>query len=144
MELTRIDHIGIAVADLDAAIERYTTAFGLAVVSIETNDDQGAREAMLLPATAGTASGIESYVQLFEPLGGDTPVGRFLARRGEGLHHIGYAVDDIESALQTLAAQGVQLIDTHPRPGARGTSIAFAHPRGLHGVLTELVQAAGA
>jgi methylmalonyl-CoA/ethylmalonyl-CoA epimerase len=83
-----------------------------------------------------------SYVQLLEPLGPDTPVGKFLARRGEGLHHIGYAVDDVRLAMETLAAQGVRVIDERPRHGSLGASIAFVHPKDMSGVLTELVQAA--
>jgi methylmalonyl-CoA/ethylmalonyl-CoA epimerase len=132
--LLRIDHVGIACRSLDAAIERYTSVFGLAVVSRETIDDQGVREAML--ATSGELS----YVQLLEPLGDDTPVGRFLARRGEGIHHVGYAVPDVVSALEAIAGQGVRLIDKRPRHGSMGASIAFLHPADLGGVLTELVQ----
>ncbi|HEY7261097.1 MAG TPA: methylmalonyl-CoA epimerase [Trebonia sp.] len=132
--LLRIDHVGIACRSLDAAIERYTSVFGLAVVSRETNDEQGVREAML--ATSGELS----YVQLLEPLGDDTPVGRFLARRGEGIHHVGYAVPDVVSALEAIGGRGVRLIDKRPRHGSMGASIAFLHPADLGGVLTELVQ----
>jgi methylmalonyl-CoA/ethylmalonyl-CoA epimerase len=132
--LLRIDHVGIACRSLDAAIERYTSVFGLAVVSRETNDEQGVREAML--ATSGELS----YVQLLEPLGDDTPVGRFLARRGEGIHHVGYAVPDVISALEAIGGRGVRLIDKRPRHGSMGASIAFLHPADLGGVLTELVQ----
>jgi methylmalonyl-CoA/ethylmalonyl-CoA epimerase len=140
--LRRIDHVGIAVRDLDIAIARYRISFGLQVVAVETNAEQGVREAMLAlddPAGAGLAA---SYVQLLEPLDDDTPVGRFLNRRGEGLHHVGYAVDDIATALDSLAGHGIELIDQRPRHGSLGASIAFAHPRDLSGVLTELVQAA--
>ncbi len=136
--LNRIDHVGIAVASLEAAIERYRDAFGLEVVAIATNTEQGVREAMLALGSGATTPA--SYVQLLEPLSDDTPVGRFLARRGEGLHHVGYAVDNISDELQTLATQGIELIDQRPRHGSMGASIAFLHPRGLHGVLTELVQ----
>lgn len=132
--LLRIDHVGIACRSLDAAIERYTSAFGLAVVSQETNAGQGVREAML-----ATSEG-SSYVQLLEPLGDDTPVGRFLARRGEGIHHVGYAVADVVAALETIGARGVRLVDKRPRHGSMGASIAFLHPADLGGVLTELVQ----
>jgi methylmalonyl-CoA/ethylmalonyl-CoA epimerase len=138
--LQRIDHVGIAVADLDAAIERYRDTFALDVVALETNTEQGVREAML--ALGAGATSPASYVQLLEPLGDDTPVGRFLARRGEGLHHIGYAVNDVAEELKYLTQQGIELIDQRPRHGSMGASIAFLHPRGLHGVLTELVQAA--
>ena len=132
--LLRIDHVGIACRSLDAAIERYTSVFGLAVVSRETNDEQGVREAML------ATSGEMSYVQLLEPLGDDTPVGRFLARRGEGIHHVGYAVPDVVLALEAIGGRGVRLIDKRPRHGSMGASIAFLHPADLGGVLTELVQ----
>ena len=135
--LLRIDHVGIACRSLEEAIERYSSVFGLAVVSRETNYEQGVREAML--ATAGESS----YVQLLEPLGDDTPVGRFLARRGEGIHHVGYAVADVVSALETIGGRGVRLIDRRPRHGSMGASIAFLHPADLGGVLTELVQPRG-
>jgi methylmalonyl-CoA/ethylmalonyl-CoA epimerase len=136
--LTRIDHVGIACRDLDAAIARYRSAFGLTVVSIEVNEPQGVREAML--DVSGSPAG-HSYVQLLEPLGPDTPVGRFLARRGEGLHHVGYGVADVTAALAAIGATGVRLIDERPRHGSMGAAIAFLHPADLGGVLTELVQA---
>lgn len=139
--LTRIDHVGIAVVSLDAALERYRDTFGLAAVAIETNPEHGVREAML-QLDGGDATTNASYIQLLEPLADDTPVGRFLARRGEGLHHVGYAVANVASELESLALQGIELIDQRPRHGSMGASIAFLHPRGLHGVLTELVQAA--
>jgi methylmalonyl-CoA/ethylmalonyl-CoA epimerase len=138
--LTRIDHVGIAVPDLDAALAHYTGTFGLTVAGTEVNEAQGVREAMLELGAAGPAAG--SYVQLLEPLRPDTPVGRFLAKRGPGLHHVGYAVDDIAAELESLAAAGIELIDSRPRHGSLGASIAFLHPRGLFGVLTELVEAA--
>ena len=132
--LLRIDHVGIACQSLDATVERYTSVFGLTVVSQEVNAEQGVREAML--ATAEDSS----YVQLLEPLSDDTPVGRFLARRGEGIHHVGYAVPDVVAALETFGGRGVRLIDERPRHGSMGASIAFLHPADLDGVLTELVQ----
>jgi methylmalonyl-CoA/ethylmalonyl-CoA epimerase len=163
--LLRIDHVGIACRSLEEAIERYSSVFGLAVVSRETNSEQGVREAMLcLPGGTGfphgglsaphpprpldppaqgelpTTPGGPSYVQLLEPLGDDTPVGRFLARRGEGIHHVGYAVADVVSALEAIGGRGVRLIDRRPRHGSMGASIAFLHPADLGGVLTELVQ----
>ena len=138
--LNRIDHVGIAVANLELAIERYCDTFGLAAVAVETNTEQGVREAMLELGAGSMAPA--SYVQLLEPLADDTPVGRFLARRGEGLHHVGYAVHDVSLELESLMQQGIELIDQRPRHGSMGASIAFLHPRGLHGVLTELVQAA--
>ena len=137
--LTRIDHVGIACSDLEAAIARYESVFGLTVVSRETNSGQGVREAMLAVSAAPAAS----YVQLLEPLHPDTPVGRFLARRGEGIHHIGYAVPDISAALAAIGESRVRLIDERPRHGSMGASIAFLHPADLGGVLTELVQARG-
>jgi methylmalonyl-CoA/ethylmalonyl-CoA epimerase len=137
--LTRIDHVGIACRDLDAAIGRYEATFGLQVVSLEVNEEQGVREAML----AVGADPRPGYVQLLEPLGADTPVGKFLARRGEGLHHVGYGVPDIGQALEAIGVRGVRLLDERPRHGSMGASIAFLHPADLGGVLTELVQAAG-
>jgi methylmalonyl-CoA/ethylmalonyl-CoA epimerase len=145
--LTRIDHVGIACRDLDTAIARYEATFGLKVVSLEVNEEQGVREAMLAAGASGAsdASGglRPGYVQLLEPLGPDTPVGRFLARRGEGLHHVGYGVQDIGQALDAIGVRGVRLLDERPRHGSMGASIAFLHPADLGGVLTELVQAAG-
>ena len=137
--LTRIDHVGIAVRDLDASIEFYTSTFGLTVAGRETNEAQGVREAMLYVADA---PGGASYVQLLEPLADETPVGKFLATRGEGVHHIGYGVEDVAHALDTLREQGIRLVDERPRHGSLGASIAFLHPKSVGGVLTELVQAA--
>ena len=137
--LTRIDHVGIACRDLEAKIAFYSSTFGLAVVSIEVNESQGVREAML--EVSGGPAG-SSYVQLLEPLGPDTPVGRFLARRGEGVHHVGYGVADVQAALDAIGATGVRLIDERPRHGSMGASIAFLHPADVGGVLTELVQSA--
>ena len=145
--LNRIDHVGIACRDLDAAIGRYQATFGLEVVSLEVNEEQGVREAMLAvggtrPAAAAAGGLRPGYIQLLEPLGPDTPVGRFLARRGEGLHHIGYGVSDISEALAAIGGTGIRLLDQRPRHGSMGASIAFLHPADLGGVLTELVQAA--
>jgi methylmalonyl-CoA/ethylmalonyl-CoA epimerase len=136
---TRIDHVGVAVRDLETSIEFYTTTFGLTVAGRETNDAQGVREAMLHVADG---AGGASYVQLLEPLAEDTPVGKFLAARGEGVHHIGYGVDDVTAALDDLRAKGLRLVDERPRHGSLGASIAFLHPKSVGGVLTELVQAA--
>jgi methylmalonyl-CoA/ethylmalonyl-CoA epimerase len=138
--LTRIDHVGIACRDLEAAVAFYESTFGLVVVSRERNEEQGVSEAMLRVADAPAGT---SYVQLLEPTGPDTPVGRFLARNGEGVHHIGYGVADIAAALASIGAAGVRLIDSRPRHGSLGASIAFLHPKGMGGVLTELVQAPG-
>ena len=137
--LKRIDHIGIACRDLTATTAFYESTFGLTVVSRETNEEQGVREAMLEVADAPAGM---SYVQLLEPLGPDTPVGRFLERRGEGIHHVGYGVADIDAALAAISATGVRLIDSRPRHGSMGASIAFLHPGDLGGVLTELVESA--
>ncbi len=136
--LTRLDHVGIACRDLDATIAFYESAFGLTVASIEVNDAQGVREAMLHVADGPAGA---SYVQLLQPTGPDTPVGRFLERRGEGIHHVGYGVASITAALASIGASGIRLIDERPRHGSMGASIAFLHPADLGGVLTELVQA---
>ena len=136
--LTRIDHVGIAVRDLEASIEFYESAFGLTVAGRETNEAQGVREAMLFVTEGPSGS---SYVQLLEPLADDTPVGKFLAARGEGVHHIGYGVGDVAAALEQLRADGIRLVDEQPRHGSLGGSIAFLHPKSVGGVLTELVQA---
>src|ERR1700679_1053926 len=116
--LNRIDHVGIACRDLEESVARYCSVFGLTVVSREVNEEQGVREAMLLVATAGpeaasgtVASAGPSYIQLLEPLSAESPVGKFLARRGEGIHHIGYAVSDVRAALAEVAGTGVRLID---------------------------------
>ena len=145
--LTRIDHVGIACRDLEESVARYCSVFGLTVMSRETNEEQGVREAMLLVATAepggpgaAAAPGGASYIQLLEPLSPDSPVGKFMARRGEGVHHIGYAVTDVRAALAEVAGTRVRLIDQRPRHGSLGASIAFLHPGDLGGVLTELVE----
>jgi methylmalonyl-CoA/ethylmalonyl-CoA epimerase len=140
--LTRLDHVGIACRDLDRAVALYQATFGLEVASLEVNEEQGVREAMLrVGASALPVAGLRpGYVQLLEPLSPDTPVGKFLARRGEGLHHVGYGVSDIGQALAAVAGTGVRLVDERPRHGSMGASIAFLHPADLGGVLTELVQ----
>jgi methylmalonyl-CoA/ethylmalonyl-CoA epimerase len=131
--LTRIDHVGIACRNLDETVEKYHSTFGIDVVSFEVNEAQGVREAMM-----GVGAG---HIQLLEPLGPDTPVGKFLARRGEGIHHVGYGVADITAALTQIGGTGIRLIDKRPRHGSMGASIAFLHPGDLSGVLTELVEA---
>ena len=128
----------LRVRDLEASVEFYTTMFGLTVAGRETNDAQGVREAMLYVAEGPAGS---SYVQLLEPLGPDTPVGKFLEARGEGVHHIGYGVVDVATALEQLREDGIRLVDERPRHGSLGASIAFLHPKSVGGVLTELVQA---
>src|SRR5438067_7621577 len=140
--LTRLDHVGIACRDLDRAVASYQATFGLEVASLEVNEEQGVREAMLrVGAPGATVAGLRpGYVQLLEPLSPGTPVGKFLARRGEGLHHVGYEVADVLQALATVAGTGVRLVDERPRHGSMGASIGFLHPADLGGVLTELVQ----
>jgi methylmalonyl-CoA/ethylmalonyl-CoA epimerase len=140
--LTRLDHVGIACRDLDRAVALYQATFGLEVASLEVNEEQGVREAMLrVGASAVSVAGARpGYVQLLEPLSPDSPVGKFLARRGEGLHHVGYEVADVLQALVTVAGTGIRLVDERPRHGSMGASIGFLHPADLGGVLTELVQ----
>lgn len=135
---TRIDHVGLAVTALEPAIDFYSATFGLSLASVELHEEQGVREAMLVVAEAPAGT---SYVQLLEPLHENTPVGRFLARRGEGVHHVGYGVPDVAAALESVAARGVRLVDERPRHGSMGASIAFLHPADVRGVLTELVEA---
>lgn len=130
--LSQIDHVGIAVANLQQAVAEYEAAFGLRPTHRERVESQGVDEVLFVLR--------ESAVQLLGALGPDTPVGRFLATRGEGVHHVAYRVDDIERSLEDLRAAGIRLIDTVPRPGSRGTRIAFAHPRAFRGVLVELVE----
>ncbi|HET9897715.1 MAG TPA: methylmalonyl-CoA epimerase [Streptosporangiaceae bacterium] len=136
---TRIDHVGIACKDLAAKVVFYESAFGLKVVSMETNQEQGVKEAMLAVTEGAPVPGV-SYLQLLEPLGPETPVGKFLERRGEGVHHIGYGVDDISASISALQAAGIRLLDSRPRHGSMGAAIAFVHPKDVGGVLTELVQ----
>jgi methylmalonyl-CoA/ethylmalonyl-CoA epimerase len=130
--LTQIDHVGIAVEDLDTAVERYRRTLGIEPAHRERIESQGVEE-VLLPVGS-------SFIQLLGALGPDTPVGRFLERRGPGVHHIGFRVDDVASALDQLRGEGVRFIDDTPRAGSRGTTIAFVHPKGMGGVLVELVQ----
>jgi methylmalonyl-CoA/ethylmalonyl-CoA epimerase len=131
--LTQIDHVGIAVSDLGEAVERYRRTFGIEPVHRERMDDQGVEEVLFAVG--------ESFVQLLGALGPDTPVGRFLGKRGPGVHHVGYRVASVADALEHLRAEGVGLIDEVPRPGSRGTTIAFVHPKDTGGVLIELVEA---
>lgn len=130
--LTQIDHVGIAVPNLDEAVEHYRRTLGLEPAHRERVESQGVEEVLLAVGN--------SFIQLLGALGPETPVGRFLDRQGPGMHHIGYRVDDVSSALEQLRGEGVELIDQTPRPGSRGTTIAFVHPTGMGGVLIELVQ----
>ena len=132
MLLTEIDHVAIAVADLDAAIDFYQRAFGATVTHREVVESDGVEEALLRVA--------DSYVQLLTPTRDDSPVARALDKRGEGLHHIGYRVADCAAALESMKAAGATPIDAAPRPGSRGTTVAFVHPKGSFGTLIELVQ----
>ena len=130
--LGKIEHIALAVADLDEAVAHYENVWGLTVSHREHVEDQGVEEAMLPIG--------ESFLQLLGATSPDTTVGKFVARRGEGLHHIAYEVDDLEGALADLKARGVPLIDEAPRRGGRGHMVAFVHPKGNHGLLVELIQ----
>jgi methylmalonyl-CoA epimerase len=132
--LGRIDHVGVAVDDLDAALTLYAETLGMPVVHRETVTEQGV-EAVLLDVG-------ENHVELLSPLGPDTPVGKFLAKKGPGLHHVAYQVSDVEATLAALKAAGVRLIDETPRVGIRNSRVAFAHPAATGGVLTEIVQPA--
>lgn len=128
----KIDHIGIAVKSLAEAIKVYENAMGLKVSGFDQVDEQGVRVAML---NIG-----ESRIELLEPTGPESPIEKFLAKRGEGIHHIALRVQNIEESLERLKASGVRLIDNAPRRGAHNTRIAFIHPSSTHGVLLELVQ----
>lgn len=134
--LGKIEHVAIAVADIGAAIAHYRDVWGLDVEHRERVEDQGVEEAMLPLG--------DSYLQLLGATGPDTTVGKFLAKRGEGLHHIAYEVDDLEATLNELKAKGVPLIDETPRRGGRGHMVAFVHPKGNHGLLVELIQSPAA
>jgi methylmalonyl-CoA/ethylmalonyl-CoA epimerase len=134
--LTRIDHVGVAVHDLDAAIAFYERVFGLRVVHQEVNEEQGVREAMLAVGDSG------SCIQLLAPLSEDSPIGRFLARQGEGIQQVAYGVDDIEAASAALRAAGVRLLYEKPRRGTAGSRVNFVHPKDAGGVLVELVEPA--
>ena len=132
MILTEIDHVAIAVKDLEAAIDYYKRAFGAEVDHREVVESDGVEEALLKVA--------ESYVQLLTPTRPDSPVAKAIEERGEGLHHIGYRVADCGAALNAMLAAGATAIDKAPRPGSRGTTVAFIHPKGSFGTLIELVQ----
>lgn len=132
MILTEIDHVAIAVNDLEAGIAFYQKAFGAEVEHREFVERDGVEEALLRVA--------ESYIQLLTGTREDSPITKHLARRGEGLHHIGYRVDDCAKAIEAMVAAGCTPLDAEPRPGSRGTTVAFIHPKGALGTLIELVQ----
>lgn len=130
--LTEIDHVAIAVRDLDAAVAYYRDTFGAELAHRETVESDGVEEALIAVA--------QSYIQLVSPTRADSPVAAYLEKRGEGLHHVGYRVADCAVALEAVRAAGGRLIDDAPRPGSRGTTVAFVHPKGALGTLIELVQ----
>jgi methylmalonyl-CoA epimerase len=130
--LTEIDHVAIAVRDLEAAIAYYAETFGATVDHRERIESDGVEEALLKVA--------DSYIQLLTPTTDTSPVAKYLEKKGEGLHHVGYRVDDCAAALQSVKDHGGQAIDQAPRPGSRGTTVAFIHPKGAFGTLIELVQ----
>ena len=130
--LTEIDHVAIAVPDLEAAIAYYADTFGATVDHRERVESDGVEEALLKVA--------DSYIQLLTPIREDSPVAKYLEKKGEGIHHVGYRVDDCAVALQSVKDHGGQVIDQAPRPGSRGTTVAFVHPKGAFGTLIELVQ----
>ena len=130
--LTAVDHVGIAVRDLDATVEWYRQAFGATVAHREVIHSDGVEEALLKLG--------ESYVQLLMPIADTSPIAKYLEKNGEGLHHVGYRVEDCAAALEALKATGSRVIDEAPRPGSRGTTIAFVHPKAAYGTLGELVQ----
>jgi methylmalonyl-CoA/ethylmalonyl-CoA epimerase len=132
MALTEVDHVAIAVRDLDAAIKWYEEAFGATVAHRELVERDGVEEALLSVA--------DSYIQLLTPSRDDSTVARFLETRGEGIHHVGYRVADCAAALEEVVATGARAIDAQPRPGSRGTTVAFLHPKTAFGTLIELVQ----
>jgi methylmalonyl-CoA/ethylmalonyl-CoA epimerase len=132
----RIDHIGVATDDLEGAVALYQDTLGMPVAHRETVESQGV-EAVLLDVGDG-------HVELLRPLGPDTPIGKYLESRGPGLHHVAYAVDDIEGVLSSLKEAGIELIDSEPRTGIRDSRVAFVHPRSTGGVLTEIVEPAEA
>ena len=132
MILTEIDHVAIAVRDLDAAIAYYERAFGAQVHHREVVDSDGVDEALIKVG--------DSYIQLTAATREDSPIAKFIERRGEGLHHVGYRVEDCALALEAMVAAGATPIDQAPRPGSRGTTVAFMHPKGSFGTLIELVQ----
>jgi len=130
--LTEIDHVAIAVNDLEAAVDYYRQAYGVEVEHREVVERDGVEEALIRVA--------DSYIQLLTPVRADSTVAKFLERKGEGIHHVGYRVDDCAEALERVKALGYQVLDDAPRPGSRGTTVAFVHPKTAFGTLIELVE----
>ena len=134
MEIQRIDHVGIAVPDLDAAIELYEKAYGMRCVHVEVNEEQGVREAMMEVGSSG------SYVQLLSPLSPDTTIGKFLDKNGPGIQQMAYRVDSIDEVCDHLRSQGMRLLYDEPKKGTAGSRVNFIHPKSSGGVLVELVE----
>jgi methylmalonyl-CoA/ethylmalonyl-CoA epimerase len=130
--LTEIDHVGIAVRDLDAAVKWYQEMFGATVAHRERIESDGVEEALIKVA--------DSYIQLLMPVTETSPLAKYLEKSGEGIHHVGYRVEDCGEVLEAMKQQGARVIDEHPRPGSRGTTVAFVHPKAGFGTLIELVQ----
>ncbi|MFJ6618544.1 methylmalonyl-CoA epimerase [Kitasatospora sp. NPDC091335] len=138
--LTRIDHIGIACRDLDKTVEFYRATYGFEVFHSEVNEEQGVREAML--RINGTDDGAASYLQLLEPIRTDSPVGKWLEKNGEGVHHIAFGTADVDGDSEAIRDKGVRVLYDQPRAGSMGSRITFLHPKDCGGVLTELVTSA--
>ncbi|MER6911747.1 methylmalonyl-CoA epimerase [Streptomyces sp. NPDC000594] len=138
--LTRIDHIGIACHDLDTTVEFYRSTYGFEVCHTEVNEEQGVREAML--RISGTSDGGASYLQLLEPLREDSTVAKWLAKNGEGVHHIAFGTADVDGDAESIRSKGVRVLYDRPKTGSMGSRITFLHPKDCHGVLTELVTSA--
>ena len=134
MSITAIDHVGIAVADLDAAIELYTKAYGMTCVHTEVNEEQGVREAMMAVGDSG------SYIQLLEPLNPDTTIGKFLDKNGPGIQQMAYRTDDLDALSDKLRGEGMRLLYDAPKHGTAGSRVNFIHPKSAGGVLVELVE----
>ena len=131
-KLTELDHVGIAVRDLDAVVEWYERMFGATVAHRERIESDGVDEALIKVA--------DSYIQLLTPFRDDSPLARYMDKNGEGIHHVGYRVDDCDDVLEAVKAQGARVVDEHPRTGSRGTTVAFLHPKTAFGTLIELVE----
>jgi methylmalonyl-CoA/ethylmalonyl-CoA epimerase len=138
--LSRIDHIGIACTDLDTTVEFYRATYGFEVAHTEVNEEQGVREAML--RINGTDDGGATYLQLLEPTRPDSAVGKWLAKNGEGVHHIAFGTGDVDADSEDIRGKGVRVLYDRPRRGTMDSRITFLHPKDCHGVLTELVTSA--